>query len=340
MRIGPSEALEDQALMGRAAWLYHVGGLNQEATARRLGITRARVNKLLADARDSGVVSITINPANVGLLPVEDAICARFGLEFCICTPALNHDVSTPETDSLLAGFAFRAVGTAAAAHLRAHLAQTEAAVVGTGWGRTLEQMTLQLAGTVAPRARFISLMGSLTANSAYNPFEVVHSLARATGGEGFVLPVPFIADSVEDRQVLVSQRSVQKSLQIARAMTVGYISIGELSETSLLRRQDMITARELSELRAAGAVGDTNGLFFDAAGRAVDHPLNRRTIALGFDELRQSNIVALVAGSSKLTAARAFLASGVARGLIVDGDTALQIMAAEGNQAVRSSTP
>jgi DNA-binding transcriptional regulator LsrR (DeoR family) len=42
--------------------------------------------------------------------------------------------------------------------------------------------------------------MGSLTANSAYNPFEVVHALARATGGEGFVLPVPFIADSVEDR--------------------------------------------------------------------------------------------------------------------------------------------
>jgi DNA-binding transcriptional regulator LsrR (DeoR family) len=126
----------------------------------------------------------------------------------------------------------------------------------------------------------------------------------------------------------------VQKALQIARAMTVGYISIGELSETSLLRRQDMITAEEMAELRAVGAVGDTNGMFFDAAGRAVDHPLNRRTLAVGFDDLRRCNVVALVAGVAKLRAARAFLASGVARGLIVDGDTALQIVADEGLQS------
>ncbi len=46
--------------------------------------------------------------------------------------------------------------------------------------------MTLQLAGVRAPQARFISVMGSLTANSAYNPFEVVHMLARRTGGQGF----------------------------------------------------------------------------------------------------------------------------------------------------------
>ncbi len=340
MQNGPAEAQEEQALMGRAAWLYHVGGLNQEATAQRLGLTRARVNKLLADARDRGLVSITINPGNVGLLQTEDAIRTRHNLDFCICTPALGFDAATAQTDKLLAGFAFRAVGTAAAAHLRTHLAQHEAAVVGTGWGRTLEQMTLQLAGVSAPKARFISLMGSLTANSAYNPFEVVHALARATGGEGFVLPVPFIADSVEDRQVLIAQRTVQKALTIARATTVGYISIGELSETSLLRRQDMITAQEMAELRAAGAVGDTNGLFFDDRGRAVDHPLNRRTIALGFDELRDCNVVALVAGTAKLAAARAFLQSGVARGLIVDGDTALQIVAADQADAARSSTP
>ena len=57
-------------------------------------------------------------------------------------------------------------------------------AIVGTGWGRTMEQMTLQLAGVSAPQARFISLMGSLTSNLAYNPFEVVHAFARTTGAE------------------------------------------------------------------------------------------------------------------------------------------------------------
>lgn len=318
---------DDEGLMARAAWLYYVGGLNQEATARRLGVTRARVNKMLSDARESGLVSITISRTNVGLLPVEEALRDRFGLDFCICTPALGLDPGRDASDDeVLKTFAFRAVGAAAAAHLRGHLAADPHAVVGTGWGRTIEQMTLQLAGLSAPGARFISLMGSLTGNSAYNPFEVVHTLARSTGAEGFFLPVPFIADSPEDRRVLLSQRTVLEALAIARSASIAYISIGELTEASLLRRQQMISAAELAELRAAGAVGDTNGIFFDRDGRPVDHPLSECTIAIAFDELRAMQVVGLVAGIAKAEAALGFLSSGVARGLVIDGDTALRL--------------
>ncbi|MDO5641339.1 MAG: sugar-binding transcriptional regulator [Paracoccus sp. (in: a-proteobacteria)] len=323
-----SEMQEDDVVMARAAWLYYVGGLNQEATAKRLGTTRARVNKLLSDARDAGLVSITINPSNVGLLPVEEAIRTKYGLDFCLCTPALRLDTEPQQHASLLNAFAFRAVGTAAASHLRRHLSEFPQAVIGTGWGRTLEQMTLQMAGVSAPKAKFISLMGSLTANSAYNPFEVVHSLAKTSGGEGFFLPVPFIADTAEAREVLISQQSVKHALSLAKAATTAYISLGELCESSLLRRQNMITGQELSELRECGAVGDTNGLFFNAAGEAVDHPLNHRTIGLGLRDLRKIATVALVAGRSKLDATRGFLASGIATGLIIDGDTALDLAA------------
>jgi DNA-binding transcriptional regulator LsrR (DeoR family) len=324
MRELIAEAQETEMLMARAAWLYYVAGLNQEAAAKRLGITRARINKLLADARESGLVSVQINQANVGLLPVEEALRSRYRLDLCICTPELG--VTAGDGEALLRAYAFRAVGMAAAAHLKRHLQENRTAVVGTGWGRTLEQMTLNLAGVSAPGARFISLMGSLTANSAYNPFEVVHALARTTGAEGHVLPVPFIADSQADRQVLLSQRSVQQALALARETSVAYISIGELTETSLLRRQGMISAGELASLRAAGAVGDTNGLFFDRSGAPVEHELNDRTIALGLEDLRRTTAIALVAGTAKRDAADAFLRSGVARGLIVDGDTALAL--------------
>ena len=322
---GP-DVQDEAVLMARAAWLYYVGGLNQEAAARRLGTTRARVNKLLSDARDAGLVSISINPADVVLLPVEEAIRARYGLDFCICTPALGHDRHSKQDEALLAPFAFRAVGVAAASHLRRHLAEHPDAVIGTGWGRTLEQMTRQMAGVSAPRARFISLMGSLTANSAYNPFEVVHSLAKTSGGEGFFLPVPFIADTPEARDVLMAQQTVQVAFALARSCTMAYISLGELRQDSLLRQQGMISTQELEELHQLGAVGDTNGLFLDAQGQAVDHPLNRRTIGLGLDDLRRIPTAALVAGMAKLDAARGFLNSGIARGLIIDGDTALAL--------------
>ncbi len=317
-----SEITERQQ-MSRAAWLYYVGGLNQEETSRRLGLTRARVNRLLAQARDSGLVSITLNDRDVGLLPAEEALRTAFGLDFCIATPAFGLAAEAAPEPPGLVDFPLRAVGTAAAQYLRSRLAAEPGLVVGTGWGRTLAHLSRQMAGAAAPQARFVSLMGSLTANSAFNPFEVVQSLAQATGGEGFVLPVPFIADSPRDRAVLLAQQAVSRPLELARSADLALISVGELTETSLLRQQGMISPAEIAALRAAGAVGDTNGIFFDAAGEPVAHVLNQRTVAVPFKDLRRTTTVVLAAGSAKVAAVHALLRSGVARGLIIDGDAA-----------------
>lgn len=313
----------EESLIVRVAWLYYVGGLNQEATASRLGLTRARVNKMLSEARENGLVSISIDHQNAGMLPIENALTRRFNLDFCVSTPAFGFTEDDKTSSETRKQIAFRAVGVAAANYLKNLLTENENATIGTGWGRTIEQMTLQLAGVRAPHAKFISIMGSLTANSAYNPFEVVHALARRTGGEGYFLPVPFIADSIEDRKVLLSQRSVAKALEIANSASVCIISTGELTEDSLLRRQNMISRDELESLRAAGAIGDTNGIFFNKDGMQIDHELNKRTIALGFEELRKIPVVLLVAGHEKIAAAKALLTSGIINGLIIDGDSA-----------------
>lgn len=320
-------ALSDSELMSRAAWLYYVGGLNQEATSARLGVTRARVNKLLQEARSSGLVSITINESDLGMMATEDAIATRFGLEFCRATPALALSVDDRGRGGPLEDFPINAVAVAAARFLREELSAKPDATVGIGWGRTLAKMSRQLAGLSAPKARFVSLMGSLTANSAFNPFEVVHALAQATRGEGYVLPVPFIADSEADRDVLLAQRVVAKPLALARLTDLALISVGELTETSLLRSEGMMTADELESVRAAGAVGDTNGIFFDDAGAPVDHDLNRRTLAVPFEDLKRSRTVILAAGAEKAAATRALLKSGIAKGLIVDGDCATAIL-------------
>ncbi|MGH8850855.1 MAG: hypothetical protein ACREYD_07665, partial [Casimicrobiaceae bacterium] len=44
----------------RAAWLYYVEGLTQEQIARFMNISRAKVIRLLAAARDGGIVRIRI----------------------------------------------------------------------------------------------------------------------------------------------------------------------------------------------------------------------------------------------------------------------------------------
>jgi len=315
--------MNDNQLMARAAWLYYVAGLNQEATSKRMNLTRARVNKLLSLARETGLVSIAINQRHVGLLAQEEAIRAEFGLDFCFATPEMGFSADDEGASS---NVAFNMVGAAGAQFLRDQIQANPSAVIGTGWGRTLASMSRNLSGVTAPKVKFFSLMGSLTSNSSFNPFEVVHALAQATGAESYFLPAPFVADSAEDREVFLSQRAIVQTVSLAERADFALVSVGELTEKSLLREQEMISKDEAKSLRSAGAIGDTNGIFFDKDGKPVDHDLNQRTVAIGLPLLQKTSTVVLSAGQQKLKATQAILRSGAVKGLIIDGDSALAL--------------
>jgi DNA-binding transcriptional regulator LsrR (DeoR family) len=263
------------------------------------------------------------------MLEVEQAIASRFGLDLCLATPPVGlaaAGTKDPAVREAQARIAQRAVGIAAATFLKGKLAAGGPLTVGVGWGRSLEQMARHLGGVRNPSARFVSLLGSLTRNSASNPFEVVQALATRTSGEGHFLPVPFIADTRADRDILMSQRTVAATLALARSCDLCLASVGELAPFSLLARQKMLSPADLKSLHAAGAVGDMLGKFFAADGKLVHHELTDRTAAVELDDVRKGCLVVLGAGLEKVQAIRAVLRSGYAKGLILDGDTALAL--------------
>lgn len=322
----------DDVLIVRAAWLYYMGGLTQEEVARRLSVHRTRIVRLLSEARERGLVTVTIHHAAIRELDREQAIADAYGLDFCIATPAIGF--SDLPTDPALAAaqslFARRAVGSAAAAYLAAYLARPEPHTIGVSWGRTVEQMALHLAGVNNRQARFVSLLGSLARNSASNPFEVVQALAARTGGEGYFLPVPFVVDSEADRDVLMSQQSVREVLALAREADLHLISVGELTENAILRQQGMVAATELEDALAHGAVADTLGRLFNERGEIVPHPVSARMLAVDIADLRGRDVILLAGGLEKVKAIHALLRSGLVRGLIIDGDTARALLQAE----------
>ncbi len=318
----------DEALIVRVAWLYHVGGLNQEQTAARLGLHRSRVNRLLSEARDRGLVSVTINHESARDFAAEQAIARAFALDFVLSTPVLGlHDgLTDPNTDRIRGAIARRAVGAAGANFLKGKLSNGPI-TVGVSWGRTIEQVAHQLSGVRNPQARFVSLLGSLKRNSQSNPFEVVQFFAARTGGEVHFLPVPFLTNSVADREVFMAQRIVQDTVELARAADLYLISVGELQETSVLRSENILTADEVAALRASGAVCDSMGKLFDLQGREIEHPIIQRTVAIRPQDLRGRNVVLLVGGLEKVEATVGLLRSGLVRGLVIDGDTAAALL-------------
>lgn len=324
----PSNHFADDELRVRCAWLYFIGELSQADVADRLGITRARVNKLIAEARERNIVTVTLSvkDESARVLELEQLLVKHCKLDFCVVTPPLGLEQSRTRDKKLQEAHrhvARRAVGIAAANFLRGQLNLGKPLTLGVGWGRTLEQMALHLNGVHNDKARFVSVMGSLTRNSASNPFDVVQTLANRTGGEGHFLPVPFVADSVSDLKVFMSQRVVREALELARSADFVLTSLGELRSHSLVVAQGMLSAEEYRSVQEAGAIGDLLGRFFDVNGQAVDHDLNRRTAAVKLSELQRSPLILLVAGEDKIPPLRALIGTGVVKALFIDGDAA-----------------
>ena len=317
----------EQDMMVRAAWLSYVAGLTQNEIAAILGVSRVKVARLIADARANGLVTIDIDHRLSAMCDLEESLRKRFNLRFCYVTPALAADIRSDARDVEERGnLARRSVGMTAARTLRNTLAQNQAGetVVGFAWGRTISALADAFLPLNAPSTQFVSLLGSLTRSASANPFDVVQKLASKTGGQAKYLPVPFIADSEEDRDVFIQQRVVQDVIRTAMKAKACFISVGEVDSSSFLSRHGYLSEVDMGRLQALGAVGDTLGLFFDRNGRYINSPICRRTLAIDLSTLKGSQIVLLSAGQTKVQATQAILKAGFISGLIIDGDSAL----------------
>ena len=87
-RPAPREPAASPDLRVRAAWLYYVEGMTQEQIARFMNISRAKVIRLLASARDNGIVRIRIEDRASEQVALERQLVAAFGLADAIVVPA------------------------------------------------------------------------------------------------------------------------------------------------------------------------------------------------------------------------------------------------------------
>lgn len=311
----------DDDLMVRVAWLYYVADRNQEQIAAQLGVSRFKITRLLARAREQGIITFVIDPRSSETLALAERLADAYALTECIVTPVL--DAGAADADDV----ARNAVGAAAASFLVRRLQALDPVTVGLGWGRTIAAMVQAFPATPKTGARFVSLMGSLSRTARSNPFDVVHTLAQACNGEAYLLPAPFIADTEADFDVLMSQTIVREALAIGAAADFSIASFGSCSPDSLAAQYGLLSEAEITELIASGAVGDMLGKFFDAQGELVASSLNRRAPSIPLESLRRSELVLLGAGLGKRDALRAVLRSGIVDRLIVDGNLALAVL-------------
>lgn len=306
----------EDGLAIRAAWLHFAGGMTQAQVAGRLGISSAKAHRLVAQASQSGAVKVTIDGSIGECVALEQQLAQHFGLSTCEVVPDLHED-----------GLPLRALGTAGASFLRREIQALKKGTIGIGHGRTLAAAIEAMPHVAAGEVNFVSLLGGFTRNYAANPYDVMHSLASKTAGDAYVLPLPFFADSVEDRKVFLAQRGVRSVMQRAAHADLMIAGIGAVDLQTQLVTTGMVERVDIEDVQSRGGVGELLGHFFDFEGHAIRTSLSDRTLSLDLETLRGRRIVALAGGPDKVACIGAVLRSRALSGLITDERTALALL-------------
>ncbi len=188
--------------------------------------------------------------------------------------------------------------------------------VIGVGHGRTLAACVGQLPRMDVPHLKIVSLLGGMTRRYVTTPFDVIHRLAERTKAAAYVLPLPLLANTPEDRSVLLEQRGVADVVALGVESTLRFVGVGAIDDDASILSAGLVEKDEFDEARALGAVGELLGHLFSARGELIDCGVAARALTMPAADIARRLTVAVAGGRTKIDAIRGVLASGFAAGL------------------------
>jgi len=297
-------------LVIRAAWLYHERGLNQQAVADRLGISRSTISRLLADAEREGIVRVTVTESLPESARLAENLIEQYALKGATVELALGNELPMD------------AAATAMARRLE-NMVAAGPVTIAAGWGRTLGRAAQIARNIHTSGVTLVDAFGHTTTEAIAPAVEVTNNLGQKFGAPVTHIPSPGFAESTVIADNFLASNSVSTTLDRARAADVVIVAVGVASMDSLLVSAGYLDGAVMKKLIEAGAVGEVFGRYFDAAGNAV-MPDALHPISLTLDDLRNARrVIAAAGGAEKTAAIRGALAAGIIDELATDDSLA-----------------
>ena len=296
------------ALATKAAWYYYMEDNTQAQIAEVMGVSRAKVIRLLEEARAQGIVQFSFRKNDSQRVSAEQLLIDRFGLKDAFVVP-------TPLDSSAIN----QSIAQGAAHYVSDHL--REDGYLNIGYGDTVSRMLGVLAKNREESLNVVSLTGGV---SYYLPSVGTTAYSMHL----FLTPSPLVVSSRQVRDALLDEKSLQDVSTMTEHADMSVVGIGAAVEGATVLRNGILNEGELAVLKMQGAVGDVLNHFMDKDGTLIKTEIEDRVISTDLDKLRQlKNVVGVAGGKDKVTAIKAVLNGGYLNVLITDSDTAAELL-------------
>jgi DNA-binding transcriptional regulator LsrR (DeoR family) len=303
--------------MVRAAHLYYEAGMTQSEVAKRIGLSRPLVSKLLQKARDTGIVEITIKDDTVVTTQQEEQLERRYDLREAIVVPVQDH--WDEEHVKRLA---------AKTASLFLKKAVAKASSVGISWGSTLYHFVEEFPYAQVKNLRVYPLIGGMGRNHVeLHSNSLAQRWAHKLHANCEHLYAPAILPSESLKEQLLDAKDIRLLLREATQVDLAVVGLGDPYD-STMAELGYLTEEDIAMLRQSFAVGDINSRFINEQGEEVDCPLNDRVVGITIDDMRKiETLVCIATGIRKEKALAAALKGGYIDILVVDSVTAHAVL-------------
>lgn len=299
-----------------AAWLYYVENETQEGTAQKLGVSRATVGNYLTEAKERGLVEISVAPDLLSGGSLSVKLRDRFGLQDAFVIPQTTSDGSDLRDRIAIAG----------AQALQQMLGEGE--TLGVAWGRTMLDVGRVLPKAAVKDVTVMQIAGSMLNDGGSSPEYCTAMIANAFDAISLNFNAPSIVSTKELRDQLLQEPSLQSYFERLNNCDIAVFGVGAFEEAKELGDLYIAQPYILEAYARKGAVGVLVGQFIDADGAVIDGPLSQRRIGMSMQVLQAVPRRVLVsAGAYKAPAIKAVLKAGLCTHLVVDTSTAAQLL-------------
>lgn len=298
----------EYALIIKAAWYYYLENYTQQEISKLLGVSRAKVVRLLDEAKRDGVIEFTFRQEGNTRMQLERDLIKKYQLSdsFIVPTPADPADLNGN-------------IARAAAMYVNGRIEDN--GYLNMGYGDSTSLILSNLATNASKTLNVISLTGGV---NYYLP-KVRSNLFSV---KLFLIPSPLLLSDTALRDALFQEPDVQDIYRMVTHSNMSIVGIGGMAGDSTILRNNILSQSEFRLLKMQGAVGDILSHFIDKDGNPIDADVEKRLMSTSLETLQDlDNVVGIAGGPSKVTAIHAALVHDYIDVLVTDEDTAKSLL-------------
>lgn len=294
----------------KIAYYYYKLGMTQDNIAKKMSISRQRVNRILKKCLETGIVKIVIQEYEHQNVELEIQLETLLGLNEIIIVNNAGGEIN-------------ESLGVAASSYLERIIKDND--IIGFSRGRALSSLVNNLQPIDRTNLTVTQLVGGLNAEESHiNSDYIVRHSSEILNAKPYFMYAPIILENKQLRDSLMKESFYSRVYDMMKACTIALVGIGDMSSKSSFVHKKYMSKTEYDILQSKNAVGEICTHYFDVNGKIIESGINDRVLAIDFNSFKNIPLrIGVGSGSEKLSAIIGALRGGLINVLITDLETA-----------------